>query len=171
MSLKFNLVTENWKKNMWNRKFRKDYRGKLRAYGKRLMKHMLDSNKKYVTISNDGVEMGFARIDKMRNMVITSFTDEIWCIEEIYIKEEYRHMGYARELITHLRDNYHAYIIYMQRDRAMRLVNFHNNIGFSIISDHPTYVDMVNVCYDPSFINTSTIASNDNDIAITQVAA
>lgn len=171
MSLEFNLITENWKKNMWNKKFRKDYEGKLRSYGKRLMKHMLNSNNKYITISNNGFNFGFAKIDNVSDMVVTKFTDQIWCIEEIYINEEYRHKGYAKELIKHLRDNYHAYMIYMQRDRAMRLIDFHNSIGFSIIGDHPTYVDMVHVCYDPSFINTSTIASNDNDITITQVAA
>lgn len=164
MNIEFKIVNENWQKNIWNKKFRKDYSGKLRAYGNSAKRHMFNKNNKYVTISENGAECGFARIRNVSKFVKTNFTKEIWCIEEIFIEKQFRHCGLAKKLICHLRENHKAYMIYMQKHRAQALVNFHESIGFSEIIPHHTYVDMVYVGYNPLFLINQVLASNDNEI-------
>ncbi len=164
MNIEFKIVNENWKKNIWNKKFRRAYSGKLRAYGNSAKRHMFNENSKYITISKNGNECGFARIRDVSKCVKTFFTKEIWCIEEIFVEEEFRHLGLAKELIRYLRENHKAYMIYMQKHRAERLVDFHESIGFSEIIPHHTYVDMVHVGYNPFFSIDQALASNDNEI-------
>lgn len=171
MSFEFKLVQENWKKDIWNKKFRNNYYGKLRAYGSSLRRSMLSRNNKYITMNKNGTDCGFARISNQSRFVQTFFTDEIWCIEEIYIEPKFRHQGCAEALICHLRENYNAYMIYMQKNRAERLVEFHENIGFSEILPHHSFVDMVHVCYNPYFSMNETLVSNDNEIEKHQQAA
>ena len=171
MEYDFKIVSENWKKNRWNKKFHNHYEGKMRAYGSSAKRFMFGDNCKYITIGKDGVEYGFARIENHSRYVKTFFTNEIWCIEEIFIEPQFRHKGCGKALICHLRENYNAYMIYMQKPRAARLVNFHESIGFSEILLHHTYSDMVHVCYNPLFSIEETLASNDNEMSLANVAA
>jgi len=171
MEFEFKLVNEDWKKKIWNKRFRNAYRGKLIAYGRRTKRQMLSENNKYITIGVDGVEYGFARIQNMSSFATLSYSREVWCIEELFIRPQFRHQGCARALICHLRENYYAYVIYMQKRRALKLIDFHTEIGFSVICDHPLYLDMVDVCFDPTFAVRPNIASNDNEIRTSLMAA
>ena len=164
MNIEFKIVDRSWKKNMWNNRFRRHYSGKLRFNSEKFKKNMISGASLYVEMSLDGMRCGFSRLITNINNIYKDDGLFVRIIQEIYVDQAYRHKGLAGELIRHLRDNYSARSIFMEKDRAEKLKYFHMAMGFDIMLDHPLYSDMVYVAYNPSINvgNFNVSPANDN---------
>jgi GNAT superfamily N-acetyltransferase len=164
MNIEFKIADRNWKKNMWNNRFRRDYSGKLRFNSEKLKRNMVDSSSLYVEMAVDGEHCGFSRLINNLNDMYKDDGIFIRIIQEIYVDQAYRNKGLAGELIRHLRDHYSARSIFMEKDRAEKLKFFHMSMGFDRMLDHPLYSDMVYVTYNPSINvgNFNVAPANDN---------
>lgn len=165
MELEYIQINENWKKDKFNREFRKNYKGYLHPYGSRLKKHMLGVRSKYFAIVCEEEVLGFTRIEDISRWIDEQYCSDIWCIKEILIYKEHRHKGLAKAFITYLRDHYRVFAIHMTKSRAYELLEFHAEIGFVSIQDHPQDKGMVFVFSELAFEEwkkRQASAANDN---------
>ena len=145
MSCEFKQITQQWEIDKWNKLFRQDYDGYVAPYVGQIRRILSSSRSKYIRVEHEGEAIGYARLTLRRENVIAGKPAQIWSIEEIFVKSEFRHNGVAASLIAYLRETYDISHIHIQKERAEKLKDFHSRLGFGLIIPHPTDEDMAYV--------------------------
>lgn len=131
-------LTKFFDKDKWMKKFVKGYSGGVTpamiAYS---------DIAKFIVISKNGVEMGYARISNYAHIFSEVCIDDVWSISEIFVLEKFRNTGVMSNLIKVLVNEYNVKSIYLTKERFYKHEHHLNRLGFGdclILGDASFYM-------------------------------
>jgi len=115
-------------KQKWANRFCKSYDGELHP----LTSALYGPSSKYLVAVNDKKEVGYMRI--CRTDEFDRYTcEQVWIVQEAYVKPAYRSRGVLREMITLSVKEYGVKALFIETCRFEKLVSYYSSLGFTAI--------------------------------------
>ena len=125
-------------KDKWVKRFFRAYKGPMQH-----SMTMYTDISKFLVISRDGIEMGYARISNYSLMFEEVYRGEVWSISEIFVKEEFRGQGVMTSFIEYLVKFQNVKSIYLNKAKFFKSQKYYDDIGFGeclVLNDKDHYM-------------------------------